>query len=703
MNINIDPKSQIPIYQQIVNETIRLISSGALKKGDNLPSVRELSKTLGINPATVARAYRHLEKMCIIETRKGVGSKVASLPDNKRYEQLINVYMDFIMKAREMGFSEKEIIDMATTHSLNTILITDIGSTTTKSLLFRRNAHGKMTFYSSGFSKTTVEVPDEDVWIGIKNSIKSLENNCGLKLMNEDELIIPSLVDSGTDLFLATSSAGGGLQMITVGLTKQYTGESAERTALGAGAIIAGIMAINDGKTPFEKIKDLQELKPDIILLSGGVEGGAISAVVELGEILSFSGLKGKFGDYKIPLIYAGNTNAKEFINFSLDDKFDLYYTENIRPHLEVENPEPARKEIQHVFMTHVMKRAPGYEKVLKKVSSPVLPTPGAVFEILRKYTELKHKNILSFDIGGATTDVFSVYNEQVIRTVSANLGMSYSVLQAIDRAGVENVSALMERKLPKNMLLNLAANKMINPTALPANDTELDFEKAIAKEIIRLSFNDHKKLAVYNYEDDVFRKKLQGKNPKEREVAAGKIKLDLLKINMIIGSGGILSHRTRGTAFEIMADAIPSYGITEFYVDSEFMMPHLGVLSSVNTALALELFESECLVHLGTVISAKGRDKPEKLAFTIKYAGNSYDIQVGDFTYIPTRVEHPTIEIIPTKHFDLGKGPGVPINSNIENDSMFGIICDMRVRPISYNEELHKRWREIKERINYE
>lgn len=702
MDLKIDLKSHIPLYQQIVNEVIKMISSGRINKGENLPSVRELSATLGINPATVVRAYRQLENMEIISTRKGVGSVIIALPKSEKDNQLLDLYKNFMIKAREMGFSEKDIVELTSKHSLNSILITDIGSTTTKSILFTRNSHGKMVFNHSSFAKTTVEAPDEDVWIGLKNSIKSIENKANIKLLNDNDLIIPSIADSGIDLFLATSSAGGGLQMVTVGLVTQFTGESAERTALGAGAIIIDVLAINDGKTPYEKINSLQELKPDIILLSGGVENGAISGVVELGEILAFSGLKGKFGNYKIPLIYAGNSNAQEFIRVALNDKFELSFSENIRPELSIENPEPTRKEIQNTFMNHVMKRAPGYNKILKKFSSPILPTPAAVFELLKKYSEQKGKNILAFDVGGATTDVFSTYDNITVRTVSANLGMSYSLLQSIDRVGLSNIIKWISEDISREEILNIAANKMINPTSLPSRKIEKEFEIAVAKEIIHLSFIDHKKLAQYRHNMDMFTEKLKGKNIKEKEFSAGKSILNPLNIDMVIGSGGILSHQELSTTFEIMLDSLSVKGITEFYIDSEFMMPHLGVLTSVNPALGFELFERECLIHLGTVLSAKGEDKSGKIAFTLKLNNNIYKIRVGDFLKIPDNSEKLLVEIKPTNKFDIGNGPGKPLIRNIKN-GVFGIICDMREKPLTSEDIFKKVWGNITQEVGYE
>lgn len=695
MNIKIDVDSHIPLYEQIINGLIILISSKKIRIGEKLPSVRMLSSQLDVNPATVVRAYRKLEEMGVIKTKKGSRATVISLPSGVREKLLLDFYSDFLFEARRVGYSEKEILDIVSHHSLNAILICDVGSTTTKAILFKRNNKGDMVFSGYEQYKTTVEFPEEDVWIGLINSVRALEKKTGWRMLKNEKFLIPSSTEGGIDLFLATSSAGGGLQMITVGLVKYYTGESAERTALGAGAIVMDVLAIDDGRTPFEKIMALKDLRPDIILLSGGVEGGAVSGVVQLGEILASSELRGKFGEYKIPLVYAGNSNGSEFIKIALEKKFDLTITENIRPDLKRENPGPARREILRIFMDHVMKRAPGYDRLLNIVSAPILPTPGAVFELLKKYSQEKEVNMLSFDVGGATTDVFSAYNGEVTRTVSANLGMSYSLLQTIKRAGLENVMKWIPLEIEAEELMNVAANKMISPTSIPKRGAEQEMEIAVAKEIVRIALEDHNKLAKSREITDVITSSLQGENVKVKEWNVGRSPLDSLSIDMIIGSGGILSHNPRERAFEIMLDGINAKGITEFFVDSVFMMPHLGILSSINPVLALELFDRECLIPLGTVVSPSGKDKKGKIAFTIAVENQSLKIREGELVRIPMKGKEVEIEVKPTKRFDVGAGRGVPVKRVVRTGHL-GIICDMRERPLQPNRIVVEKWREI-------
>jgi hypothetical protein len=155
------------------------------------------------------------------------------------------------------------------------ICITDVGSTTTKALLFeRRNGAWR---YVRREAPTTVEKPHEDVAVGVLNAIRALEKETGLKLLEGGRPCVP---------YLSTSSAGGGLAMVVTGLVRELTADSADRVALGAGAIVLDVFAMNDGRTPYRKIEDLKRLRPDMVLLAGGFDGDNISGPVYLAELV---------------------------------------------------------------------------------------------------------------------------------------------------------------------------------------------------------------------------------------------------------------------------------------------------------------------------------------------------------------------------------------------------------------------------------
>ena len=578
--------------------------------------------------------------------------------------------------------------------NINIILATDCGSTTTKAILIeKKDGEFRQTF--RGEAPTTVEAPFEDVTRGVLNAVIELEELSGRKILDGENFMDTCNSDKdGIDIYISTSSAGGGLQMMVGGVVKSMTGESAQRAALGAGAIVMDVLASNDQRLPYEKVKRIRQLRPDMILLSGGVDGGTVSHVVELAEILEAADPKPRLGiNYKLPVIYAGNKDASEKIKERLSSITDLTIVDNIRPTLEQENLQPSRDKIHDLFMEHVMAQAPGYKKLMDWADTPIMPTPGAVGEIIKKISEIGNISVVGVDIGGATTDVFSVFGGQFNRTVSANLGMSYSICNVLAESGVKNVSRWVPYDLDEKQLTNRISNKMIRPTTIPQTLEVLKVEQAIAREALRLSFEQHKDFAV----------SLKGIQQKRtisdafEQSSSGQTIVDLMSLDLIVGSGGVLSHAPRRSqAARMLIDAFLPEGVTELAVDSIFMMPQLGVLSTVHAKAAVEVFEKDCLIRLGSCISPVGNQNKGGLVlgYEIKSSDNNYSGQIfsGEMKLLKIPYEEAEAILTPGKGLDIGAGIDERIICKVRG-GVVGIILDGRGRqPFTISKDINVR-----------
>ena len=574
------------------------------------------------------------------------------------------------------------------------IVATDCGSTTTKAILIEFT-NGEYRLTTRGEAPTTVEAPFEDVTMGVLNAVGELEELSGRKLLDENgKFISPANGNVGTDVFISTSSAGGGLQMMVAGVVRSMTAESAERAALGAGAIVMDVIASNDKRLPHQQIERIRQLRPDMILLSGGIDGGTTTHVVEIAELIAAADPRPRLGSsYKLPVIYAGNKDATENVKTTLGNKVDLKVVDNLRPVLERENLGPAREEIHEQFMEHVMAQAPGYKKLMSWADAPIMPTPGAVGLIIQTIADQYGIEALGVDIGGATTDVFSVFRpggkEGVFnRTVSANLGMSYSISNVFAEATLPKVMRWVPFKMDERDLRNRVKNKMIRPTTIPQSMEELIFEQAIAKEALRLAHIQHKNFATV----------LKGVQ-QQRTIAdafeqssSGATIVNMMTLDMLIGSGGVLSHAPRRQQSALMMiDAFSPEGITRLAVDSIFMMPQLGVLTEVQPKAATEVFEKDCLIHLGTCIAPVGESKKggPVMKYTIELptgtvSGTLNSLEMKKFELglqengLP-QMAKATFE--PEKNFDLGAGKGAKVTKDIHG-GVVGIILDGRGRP---------------------
>lgn len=577
-------------------------------------------------------------------------------------------------------------------HLLRTVLVTDCGSTTTKALLFeRKEDRWHQTF--RGEAPTTVEAPVANVTVGALNAFSEVEELSGRNILQEG-LELPFIITEGDltkgiDLYLSTSSAGGGLQMLVAGVVSTITTESAERAALGAGAIVMEAISADDGRQDFERIERIRHLKPDIVLVTGGVDGGSTKHVVEMAETLVAAAPRPRFGDtLKLPVIYAGNAAAAEEVRQILAKIAQVVVVDNVRPQLEREVLGPAREAIHEFFLSHVMSHSPGYGKLMSWSPVPIMPTPAAVGDIVQSYAQRTTQSVLCVDIGGATTDLFSVFPNRegtstFNRTVSANLGMSYSIANVLVEAGISQIKRWLPFEFTDTELADRLRNKMIRPTSIPQTIEELWIEQAVCREALRLSLVHHRSLAI-----GLEGRRERGISDIFRQSSERYELVDLMKLDIVIGSGGVLSHApSRMQAALMMIDGFGLEGITQLAVDSIFMMPHLGVFASVHPEAAYEVFENDCLVQLGCAVVPVF---PSKLKRIERLAEIFLDgillgsINCNEVTrFLTPSSGEGSLKVVPLhRSIDIGAGAG-QIHERRVVFGECGVIVDGRNRPL--------------------
>jgi uncharacterized protein (TIGR01319 family) len=593
------------------------------------------------------------------------------------------------MRLAKLHGEDRKLSQTKAPEEFDIALVTDVGSTTTKARLFKKKGN-EHRFVSSGEAPTTVEAPYEDVTRGVRNAVREVEELTGLNLLEEKGIICPRTANQeGVDIYATTSSAGGGLQMMVAGVVKTMTAESAERAALGAGAIVMDTIAVDDGRMPHQKIQRIRQLRPDMILVAGGTDGGTITHVTEMAELIAAAEPKARLGiGYELPIVYSGNKDARSAISKTLG-KFSLKIVDNIRPVLELENPEPARDAIHELFMEHVMSHAPGYDKLMKWTEVPIMPTPAGEGRMFRTLAELRKVNVIGVGLGGATTNVYSVYDGKFVRTVSANLGMSYSICNVLKEATIDNIMRWVPFDVEPALVRNRLRNKMIRPTTIPQTLEELVVEHAVAREALRLGFSHHKQLARGLM--GVQRVKTMGEIFEQK--AEVETYIDMMHVDFLAGTGGLLSHAPRrAQAALLLIDGFQPEGLTKLAQDSVFMMPHLGVLSTVYPKAALEIFEKDCLVRLGTCIAPKGvlRKGGNALSFKVEAEGNVVEdnLAFGSLKVVPLESDKTArLVLSPAKDLDVGRGPGHGLETTVEG-GVVGLIFDCRGRPLSIPED---------------
>ncbi len=442
------------------------------------------------------------------------------------------------------------------------LLVAEIGSTTTV-----LNAFDKLdkvpSFIGQGQGKTTVDTGN--VLDGIYEAMKALEKNIGEKIEYRD--------------FIATSSAAGGLKMTVHGLVHDMTVKAAKEAALGAGA---NLKFLTSGKLRRTDLKKITEIRPNIILIAGGVDYGERETALDNAEAIRSLNLS-------IPVIYAGNIeNREEIREIFKDTKVDLFITENVYPAIDSLNVEPARAVIQEVFEKHII-HAPGMEKVREMVSGIIMPTPGAVIEAAKLLYE-DIGDLMVIDVGGATTDVHSVCEDsekyslmmlnpepKAKRTVEGDLGMYVSRQNVYDLMDKEELSAKFGRSEEE-------MNQFVeNLPPIPTDKEEIKLAEELGKAATKTAVERHT-----GYLRVIFG--VKGK----KTYAVGK---DLTNVRWIIGTGGALTklpdrENLLSSIFSLKKDFLLPNREAALLYDNDYIMASLGCMSKRYPDEALKLLK---------------------------------------------------------------------------------------------------------------
>ena len=260
---------------------------------------------------------------------------------------------------------------------------------------------------------------------------------------------------------------------------------------------------------------------------------------------------------------------------------------------------------------------------------------------------------------------------------------MSYSISNVCAEATMAGILRWVHFDMDERELRNRVKNKMIRPTTIPQTLDALVFEQAVAREALRLAYLQHREFATTL--KGVQQQRTVGDTFSQR--GGGESIIDNMKLDLLVASGGVLSHAPRMNQTAMMLiDAFEPEGFTTLSKDSIFMMPHLGVLSQVHAQAALEVFERDCLVYLGTCVAAKGRGKPGKSCFRYAISGDVNDsgtLAVGELKLVPLGPdETATVAVEPSRGFDFGAGPGKPVQRGVKGGSV-GLVFDARGRPL--------------------
>jgi uncharacterized protein (TIGR01319 family) len=445
-------------------------------------------------------------------------------------------------------------------------LSVDIGSTFTKGALFVPQGEA-LTLLAQAAVPTTVD----DLSRGFESVEAALKDAAG---------------PAGIGRAYFSSSARGGLKIAAVGLTTDLTVSIASLAACSAGGKVVKAYSY---RLTREEIEELEGLAPDIVLFTGGTDGGHERTNLANAEALAASSLEAV-------ILYAGNAKVKDEVLTRLKGK-NAVAAANVMPEVGKVRIEPAREVIRRVFLERIVD-GKGLSRIVRRIGTDPKPTPLAVYDLVRAIPEVlpEWDDLAVIDMGGATTDFYS-YTEsaragsdvlvkglpepRLKRTVEGDLGLRVSVLAlAASQAGAIE-GRLKAQGLAKPGFDAYVASLAVHPEAVPAAGIEERYDAVLAGACVRAAALRHagRQTRIATLEGVV-------------HVRRGK---DLSRLRRIVGSGGFLS-RSRDAS--VLAEACLRPGedpedrpllpvVPELLCDAQYLYPLLGNLVADHPAEA--------------------------------------------------------------------------------------------------------------------
>lgn len=570
----------------------------------------------------------------------------------------------------------------------DSLLAVDIGAATTRAVLFDV-VEGQYRFVAAGHAPSTAEAPFKDVSEGVRNAIGYLQNVTGRVFLDTDRVLVtPSQPNgAGVDAFVATLSAGPTLKAVVVGLLADVSLESARRLTETIYARVVDSIGLNDSRRPDEVIDGLLTLHPDMVVVTGGTDGGASRSLQKILEPIGLA-------SYLMPtekrpaVLFAGNQKMEAEVKAMLGTlASSLHFSPNVRPSLETEDLEPAARELARLFVNVRKRQLKGVDVIDAWSNGHILPTGYATGRMMRYLSRVygSSKGILSVDIGASGTLVAAGFKGKSTLGVYPQFGLGENLPGLLNHTTLENILRWSPLDISVGVLRDYLYQKSLYPSTIPATREDQAISQAIARECLHLAIQAARRDFPSN---------------------AASLNSRLLPLfDPILAGGGALSDSpTPGQSLMLLLDALQPVGVTTVILDQNNLLPILGAAAGRNNLLPVQVLDSGAFMSVGTVVSpaVQAAYGAQILRARLTYEDGTEarsELKFGTIEILPLPSGHGgTLTLQPSGHADVGFGPGRSGQISVTGGAL-GVVFDGRGRPLDLpsdpvrRRELIKKW----------
>ncbi len=470
----------------------------------------------------------------------------------------------------------------------NSLLAIDVGAANTRAVLFDV-IEGEYRFVASGIAPTTAEAPFKDVVEGARDAIQNLQKLLGKTLLDASRgLITPSQANgSGVDALVVTLSAGPVIKTIIVGLLKDVSVESARRLTESTYTRIVDVIGLNDTRKPDQQIDSILRLRPDLVVITGGTDGGASLSIQKLLEPIGLASFL--LPEEKRPaVLFAGNEKMEEEVKTLVGSlATSLHFSPNVRPSLETEDIDPAERELARMVINIRKRQIRGVDLLDLWSGGHILPTAYATGRMVRFLAKVygSKKGILSVDLGASATVIAAGFNGKSTLKVLPQFGLGENLSGLLAYTTLEDILRWSSLEISTGDLRDYLFQKSLHPSTIAATREDFTIAQAVSRQALFLAMQSARRDFPQN-------------------IASIRPNLTPL-FEPILAGGSALSDASRpGHSLLLLLDSIQPVGVTTIIIDQNNLLPLLGVAASKNNILPVQVLESGAFLSAGTVVS---------------------------------------------------------------------------------------------------
>lgn len=579
---------------------------------------------------------------------------------------------------------------MSAERPIESIIAADIGSTLTHACLIDL-VEGAYRLIACAESPSTLSEAENDVNIGLRRAVRRLEQIAQRQLLDQDgEFIIPEQDSgAGVDALVATASAAPPLECVIIGLTDDLSIESARYACSTGNVSVREAIALGTRPRRWDERvwASLHDHPPDLILLVGGLDTGPVSPLENAARVLNtiYSDID---PERRPVVIFAGNQEARRPVSAILSSSFDLRVVDNVRPSVHIESLGELQRELAQVYERIKLATLPGYRRLRLVCGAPILSTTTALANTLRFIARRDDlgQGVLGVDVGGNSTYIGSARGELYQWVISAGLGTSFGLNHVLELSGTENILRWLPVSMSEAEVNSRLENAYLRPYSVPQTTEELLLTHAAVRQALLFTMRRMRRQYWYR----------PGIRPEEETTPP----FDLLAVR-----GGLLANTPQdGLIALTVLDSLQPVGLARLVVDWASIWPQLGALALMMPIAAAQVLAHDGFRELGVLIAPIGeaRDGERALHLTISPDDGSpveAEVPAGTVKRFPLAPnQHATIEVRPSRAFDIGIGRrGSGGKARVRGGSL-GIVVDTRGRPLSLPQDAERRRAKLQE-----